>query len=284
LIVAIVLTASFTGVEVVAGLLTGSLALLADAGHMVTDVGSLAMALAAFWLAGQPATRLHSFGFKRAEVLAALANGVLLVVIAVWIFIEAAKRFSKPPEILGGWMLVVAAAGLVVNIVVALVLFGPRRGNLNLEAAFRHVLGDLAGSVGALVAAAVIITTGWLYADPLASVLIAILILLSSWAVLRESVHVLMEGAPAGIDVAAVETRLRSVPGVLRTHDLHLWTITSGFLALSAHLVAADSTQGVAARCAAERLLHDEFGIEHSTLQVEIDGVETECELIDCGR
>jgi len=284
LIVAIVLTASFTGVEVVAGLLTGSLALLADAGHMVTDVGSLVMALAAFWLAGQPATRVHSFGFKRAEVLAALANGVLLVVIAVWILVEAAKRFSKPPEILGGWMLVVAAVGLVVNIIVALVLLGPRRGNLNLEAAFRHVLGDLAGSVGALVAAAVIITTGWLYADALASVLIAVLILFSSWAVLRESVHILMEGAPAGIDVGALESRLQSVPGVLHTHDLHLWTITSGFLALSAHLVTADSTQGVAARCAAERLLHDEFGIEHSTLQVEIDGVETECELIDCGR
>ena len=284
LIVAIVLTASFTGVEVVAGLLTGSLALLADAGHMVTDVGSLVMALAAFWLAGQPATRVHSFGFKRAEVLAALANGVLLVVIAVWILVEAAKRFSKPPEILGGWMLVVAAVGLVVNIVVALVLLGPRRGNLNLEAAFRHVLGDLAGSVGALVAAAVIITTGWLYADALASVLIAVLILFSSWAVLRESVHILMEGAPAGIDVGALESRLQSVPGVLRTHDLHLWTITSGFLALSAHLVTADSTGGIAARCAAERLLHDEFGIEHSTLQVEVDGSESECDLLDCGR
>jgi len=283
LTVAVALTASFTVFEVVAGFLTGSLALLADAGHMVTDVGSLAMALTAFWLAGQPATRVHSFGFKRAEVLAALANGVTLVVIAIWIFIEAARRFSEPPEILGGWMLAVAAVGLIVNIVVALVLLGPRRGNLNLEAAFRHVLGDLAGSVGAIVAAAVIITTGWLYADALASVLIAILILFSSWAVLRESVHILMEGAPPGIDVGAVETRLQAVPGVLRTHDLHLWTITSGFLALSAHLVTADAAGGLQARCAAERVLHDEFGIEHSTLQVEIDGAE-ECELLDCGR
>lgn len=284
LIVAIVLTASFTGLEVVAGLLTGSLALLADAGHMVSDVGSLAMALAAFWLAGQPATRVHSFGFKRAEVLAALANGVTLVVIAIWIFIEAAKRFSEPPEILGGWMMAVAAVGLVVNIVVALVLLGPRRGNLNLEAAFRHVLGDLAGSVGALVAAAVIITTGWLYADAVASVLIAVLILFSSWAVLRESLHILMEGTPAGVDVGAVETRLSALPGVLRTHDLHLWTITSGFLALSAHLVTADASDGVEARCAAEQVLRDEFGIEHSTLQVEIDGAEPVCQLLDCGR
>jgi cobalt-zinc-cadmium efflux system protein len=284
LIVAIVLTASFTGLEVVGGLLTDSLALLADAGHMLSDVASLAMALGAFWLAGQPSTRVHSFGFKRAEVLAALANGVMLVVIAIWIFVEAAKRFREPPEILGGWMLAVAAVGLVVNIVVALVLLGPRRGNLNLEAAFRHVLGDLAGSVGALAAAAVIITTGWLYADALASVLIAILILLGSWAVLRESVHILMEGAPAGVDVGAVETRLGAVPGVLGTHDLHVWTITSGFLALSAHLVTADSSVGLAARCAAEQLLRDEFGIEHSTLQVEIDGAESVCELLDCGR
>lgn len=282
LIVALVLTASFTVLEVVAGLLTGSLALLADAGHMVTDVASLAMALGAFWLAGQSATRVHSFGFKRAEVLSALANGVTLVVISIWIFIEAARRFSKPPEILGGWMLAVAVVGLVINIVVALVLLAPRRGNLNLEAAFRHVLGDLAGTAGTLVAAVIIITTGWLYADALASVLIALLILASSWSVLRESVHILMEGTPEGIDGAAVEARLLAVPGVLGTHDLHLWTITSGFLALSAHLVTADAAGGVAARCAAERLLHDEFGIEHSTLQVEIDGAEAECELLEC--
>jgi len=283
LTVAVVLTASFTGLEVVAGLLTGSLALLADAGHMVTDVGSLAMAFTAFWLAGQPATRAHSFGFKRAEVLAALANGVTLVAIAIWIFVEAAKRLREPPEILGGWMLAVAAVGLVVNVVVALVLLGPRRGNLNLEAAFRHVLGDLAGSAGALVAAGVIITTGWLYADALAGVLIAVLILFSSGAVLRESVHILMEGAPPGIDVGAVEARLQSLPGVLRTHGLHLWTVTSGFLALSAHLVTADAATGLQARRAAERVLHDEFGIEHSTLQVEVDGAEG-CELLDCGR
>jgi cobalt-zinc-cadmium efflux system protein len=208
---------------------------------------------------------------------------VTLVAIAIWIFVEAAKRLREPPEILGGWMLAVAAVGLVVNVVVALVLLGPRRGNLNLEAAFRHVLGDLAGSAGALVAAGVIITTGWLYADALAGVLIAVLILFSSGAVLRESVHILMEGAPPGIDVGAVEARLQSLPGVLRTHDLHLWTVTSGFLALSAHLVTADVATGLQARRAAERVLHDEFGIGHSTLQVEVDGAEG-CELLDCGR
>ena len=282
LAVALALTASFTVLEVAAGLLTGSLALLADAGHMVTDVASLAMALVAFWLAGQPATHLHSFGFKRAEVLSALANGVTLVVIAIWIIVEAARRLSNPPEILGGWMLVVAAVGLVVNVVVALVLLKPRQGNLNIEAAFRHVLGDLAGAAGTLVAAIVILTTGWLYADALASIAIALLILISSWAVLRESVHILMEGAPEGLDTGAIEARLLELPGVLGTHDLHLWTITSGFLALSAHMVTADAAVGVEARCAAERLLHNEFGIEHSTLQVEIDGAEAECELLTC--
>jgi cobalt-zinc-cadmium efflux system protein len=282
LLASLVLTASFTVLEVVAGLLTHSLALLADAGHMVTDVASMGMALGAFWLAGQPATRIHSFGFKRAEVLSALANGVTLVAVAIWIIIEAARRFSAPAHILGGWMLVVAAVGLVVNSVVALILLAPRRGNLNLEAAFRHVLGDLAGAAGTVVAAIVIFTTGWLYADPLASVLIALLILASSWSVLRESVHILMEGAPQGIDVGAVETRMLALPGVLGTHDLHLWTITSGFPALSAHLLVSDPSRGVQARCEAERLLHDEFGIEHVTLQVEIEGTDPECELIDC--
>lgn len=284
LLASLTLTASFTVLEVVAGLLTGSLALLADAGHMVTDVASMGMALGAFWLAGQPATRVHSFGFKRAEVLSALANGVTLVVIAIWIILEAARRFSAPPHVLGGWMLVVAAVGLAVNIAVALILLAPRRGNLNLEAAFRHVLGDLAGAAGTVVAGIVIFTTGWLYADPLASVLIALLILASSWSVLRESVHILMEGAPHGIDVGAVEARLLALPGVLGTHDLHLWTITSGFPALSAHLLASDASRGAQARCAAERLLHDEFGIEHVTLQVEIEGAEPECELLECGR
>jgi len=204
------------------------------------------------------------------------------VVIAIWIIVEAARRLSNPPEILGGWMLVVAAVGLVVNVVVALVLLKPRQGNLNIEAAFRHVLGDLAGAAGTLVAAIVILTTGWLYADALASIAIALLILISSWAVLRESVHILMEGAPEGLDTGAIEARLLELPGVLGTHDLHLWTITSGFLALSAHMVTADAAVGVEARCAAERLLHNEFGIEHSTLQVEIDGAEAECELLTC--
>jgi len=284
LVVALSLTASYTVVEVVAGIFTGSLALLADAGHMLSDNVSLALALVAVWLAGKPATPQRSFGFKRAEVLAALANGAGLVGVSIWIFVEAARRLREPPEVLGGWMLLVAGVGLLVNVVVALVLLGPRRGNLNMEAAFRHVLGDLAGSVGALVAAAVILTTGWFYADPLASVLIGLLILGSAWAVLRESVHILLEGAPAGLDMADLEARLRAVPGVVDLHDLHAWTITSGFPALSAHLIVERQADGECCRCAAAELLRDEFGIDHSTLQLETEGGEPVCTLLACGR
>jgi cobalt-zinc-cadmium efflux system protein len=245
---------------------------------------SLALALVALWLSDRPATLQRSFGLKRAEVLAALANGVTLVAVAIWVFIEAAQRFRDPPPVLGGWMLLVAAVGLLVNIAAALVLLGPRRGNLNLEAAFRHVLGDLAGSVGTLVAAAVILATGWLYADPIAGVLIAVLILLSSWTVLRDSVRILLEAAPAGIDVTEVERELKALPGVIGVHDLHIWTITSGFPAVSAHLIVEESADAAYCRGAAAELLHKGFGIEHSTLQVEADGEDPACTLLSCGR
>ncbi len=281
---ALALTVGYTAVEIVAGLLTGSLALLADAGHMVSDNVSLALALVAVWLSARPATPQRSFGLKRAEVLAALANGIALVAVAVWVFMEAAQRFRDPPPVLGGWMLVVAVIGLFVNVAAALVLMGPRRGNLNMEAAFRHVLGDLAGSVGTLAAAAVILATGWLYADPIAGVLIALLIVSTSWSVLRDSVRILLEAAPAGIDVAAVEKRLLELPGVAGVHDLHVWTITSGFPSVSAHLVIDETADAVCCRTAAAELLHDDFRIEHSTLQVEVDGELPACTLLACGR
>lgn len=284
LAIALAITAGYTVVEIVAGFLTGSLALLADAGHMLSDNVSLSLALVALWLADRPATLQRSFGFKRAEVLAALANGVVLVAVAIWVFIEAAQRFREPPPVLGGWMLVVAAVGLLVNIAAALVLLGPRRGNLNLEAAFRHVLGDLAGSVGTLIAAGVILLTGWLYADPLAGVLIAVLILFSSWAVLRDSLRILLEAAPAGVDVAEVERQLLALPGIAGVHDLHVWTITSGFPAVSAHLIVHDDTQAALCRAAAADLLQERFGMDHSTLQVEVDGEDPACTLLECGR
>jgi cobalt-zinc-cadmium efflux system protein len=191
--IVLALTAAYTVCEIVGGWLTGSLALLADAGHMLGDTAALALALVAAWLAGRPATPERSFGYRRAEILAALVNGVALAVIAIWVFIEAVRRLDNPKEILGGWMLVVALIGLVVNAVAAAILARADRGNLNVQAALRHVFADLAGSVGVAVAAVVVLATGWERADPVASMAIGVLILASSWSIVRDSVSILLE-------------------------------------------------------------------------------------------
>lgn len=263
------LTVAFTLVEVVGGIATGSLALLADAAHMLSDNLALALALFAVWLAGRPSTPERSFGYQRAEILAALANGVVLVALAIWIFIEAWQRFSDPPEVLAGWVAVVAAVGLAVNLVAAFLLDRHGHATLNIRAALRHVLADALGSVGVLVSAFVILTTGWAYADPIAGVLIALLVLGSSWTVLRDSVHILLEGAPKGVDVGALGRRLAEAPGVVDVHDLHVWTITSGFHALSAHVLVEREDDCHARRRELEELLLSEYGIEHTTLQVD---------------
>ena len=279
---ALALTAGFTVVEVVAGFLTGSLALLADAAHMLSDNVALALALAAVWLARRPATPERTYGFKRAEVLAALANGVTLVVLAIWIFYEAIRRFDDPPVVLGGWMLVVGLAGIGVNLAAGAILFRAREGSLNVEAAFRHVLADLLGSLGVVVAAVVILATGWLEADPIASILIALLVLASSWSILRDSTSILLESAPRGMDARAVGERLARAPGVVEVHDLHVWTISSGFPALSAHVLVGRGEDCHGRRRELEALLHDEFGIEHTTLQV--DHVSDPGGLVEIGR
>jgi cobalt-zinc-cadmium efflux system protein len=266
---ALALTAGYTVVEVVAGFLTGSLALLADAAHMLSDNVSIALALVAVWLARRPATPERTYGFKRAEVLAALANGVALVVLAIWIFFEAIRRFDDPPEVLGGWMLAVGVVGIGVNVAAGAILFRGREGSLNVEAAFRHVLADLLGSLGVVVAAVVILATGWLEADPIASVLIAVLVLASSWSILRDSTSILLESAPKGMDTRALGERLARAPGVVEVHDLHVWTITSGFPALSAHVLVGRGEDCHGRRRELEALLRDEFGIEHTTLQVD---------------
>jgi cobalt-zinc-cadmium efflux system protein len=266
---ALALTAAYTVAEVVGGLLTGSLALLADAVHMLSDNVALALALFAVWLADRPSTPARTYGFKRAEVLAALANGVALVALSIWIFYEAFRRFRDPPEVLGGWMLVLGGAGIAVNIAAGAILSRARRGSLNVEAAFRHVFADLLGSVGVVVAAAVILTTGWLEADPLVSVLIGVLVLASSWSILRDSTTILLEAAPSGIDTRAVGERLANAPGVVEVHDLHIWTITSGFPALSAHVLVGRGEDCHARRLELARLLEEEFGIQHATLQVD---------------
>jgi cobalt-zinc-cadmium efflux system protein len=268
LALALGITAGYTIVEVVGGLLTGSLALLADAVHMLSDNVAIALALGAVWLAGKPSTYGRTYGFKRAEVLVALANGVTLVVLAVWIFYAAVRRLGDPPDVLGGWMLAIALAGIVVNVGAARILHGAR-GGLNVEAAFRHVLADLLGSFGVVAAAVVVLATGWLEADPLAGMLIGVLVLVSSWTILRDSTRILLEAAPAGIDTQAVGERLARAPGVVEVHDLHIWTITSGFPALSAHVLVGRGEDCHARRQELETVLRNEFGIEHTTLQVE---------------
>ena len=263
------LTTTFTVVEVVGGILTDSLALLADAGHMLSDDMSLGIALVAIWLARRPATPNRSFGFKRAEILAALFNGVTLVAISIWIFIEAFERFRDPPEVGGEGMLAVAAAGLVVNLAGAWILWGGRSASLNVSAAFRHVLADLMGSVGVILAAGVVLVTGWLYADPMASVLIGLLILASSWAILRDSVGILLESSPRKIDAQEVGEAMAAAEGVVEVHDLHLWEVTSGFPALAAHVLVGAEADCHARRRELEAILHERFGIDHTTLQVD---------------
>ena len=258
------LTVAITAVEVVGGLLTGSLALLADAVHMLSDNVALGLALVAVWLAGRPSTPERSFGYQRAEVLAALVNGLVLVGLAIWIFVEAWGRLSDPPDVMGGWML-----GLAGNLAAAWMLARNAHGSLNMQAALRHVTADALGSGGVVVAALVIITTGWRYADPAVGALIAVLVLASSWTVLRDSVHILLEGTPRGMDVRGLARRMAGMDGVVDVHDLHVWTITSGFVALSAHVLVEPGDDCHARRRELERVLAEEYGIEHTTLQVD---------------
>jgi len=269
LALALGITALYTVVEVAGGLVTGSLALLADAAHMLSDNVALALALFAVWLADRPTTPERTYGYKRAEVLAALANGVTLVALSIWIFYEAFQRFRDPPDVLGGWVLLIGVVGVAVNLAVGLILFRARSGSLNVEAAFRHVVADLLGSIGVVAAGVAILATGWLEADPLVSVLIGVLVLASSWSILRDSTTILLEAAPSGIDTRSVGERLARAPGVVEVHDLHIWTITSGFPALSAHVLVGRGEDCHARRLELARLLHDEFGIEHTTLQVD---------------
>jgi cobalt-zinc-cadmium efflux system protein len=269
---ALAITLAYTVAEVVGGILTDSLALLADAGHMLSDNASIALALFALWLSRRPPTPQRSFGFKRAEILAALVNGVTLVAISIWIFVAAYGRFSDPPDVLGGWMLAIAVVGLFVNVGAASILWRAGGESLNVSAAFRHVLADLLGSVGVIAAAVIILATGWLYADPLVSVLIGVLVLASSWTILRDSLTILLESAPAGIDAVELGRSMASSPGVVEVHDLHVWTITSGFPALSAHVLVRRGDDCHARRRELEQLLERDYGIEHTTLQVDHAG------------
>jgi len=274
LAIALAITAVFLVVEVAGGLLTGSLALLADAGHMLTDVAALALALFATWLARRPATPARSFGYLRAEVLAALVNAAALIAVSLYIFWEAYRRVGDPPHVDSGPMLAVAVAGLLANAASAWVLSrgGGHRHSLNTRGAFLHVGGDLRGSAGAIIAALVMLATGWYLADPLLSAGIGLLVLWGAWRLLRESVDVLLEATPAGIDPAAVRAALASVEEVAGVHDLHVWTVTSGLVALSAHVEVAPGGDWSAILPALADLLAERFGIAHVTLQPEDAG------------
>jgi len=273
--IALAVTATFLVVEVIGGLATNSLALLADAGHMATDVAALALALFAMWLARRPATPERSYGYARAEVLAALVNAAVLVAVSIVIVIEAIERAGDPPEVQGGTMLVVAVAGLAANAVSAWVLAqgGGHRHSLNTRGAFLHVVGDMLGSVGAIVAALVILATGWYLADPLLSAGIGLLILWSSWKLLAESVDVLLEATPRAIDAEAARRSMMEVPGVAGVHDLHIWTVTSGLVSLSAHVHVTGGREWGPILEDEVALLCDRFRIAHITLQPEpMDG------------
>lgn len=263
------LMAAYMVAEAVGGWLTNSLALLADAGHMLSDVAALALTLFAMWMARRPATATRTFGHYRAEILAALANGATLVAVAVFVFVEAWERLRAPPEVLGGQMLVVAAGGLAVNLVGLWVLHGSRSDSLNVRGAWLHVLGDALGSVGAIASGALIWAFGWRWADPVASVAIGLLIVRSSWELIKESVAVLMEGVPGHVDLDAVRGSLRDIPGVEEVHELHVWSISSGMVSLSCHLVAAPAAHPEGILADARARLQERFDIRHVTLQVE---------------
>lgn len=255
-------------VEIVGGVVTNSLALLSDAAHMFTDVAALALSLFALWIGARPASETKTFGYYRAEILAALVNGVVLWVVVGVIVLEAWERFQEPPVVAGWGMATIATLGLLVNVFVAARLHRHRKGSLNLRGAYLHVLSDLLGSVGALLAAAVILVTGWNAADALVSVLIALLILFSSWSLVREAVDVLMEAVPAHVDLEALQKAL-AVPGVAEVHDLHVWTLTTGRYALSAHAVAAGTVHDDGILTAMTAVCARDFGIDHVTIQIE---------------
>lgn len=273
----LVLVVAYMGAEVAGGLISGSLALLADAGHMLSDAAALALTLFAMRFARRPATARRTYGSYRAEIIAALVNGATLVAVAVYIFIEAVERFQQPPEVQGGLMLAVAAGGLVVNGAGLAILHAGRGENLNMRGAWLHVLTDALGSLQAIVAGGLIWAYGWNWVDPVASVLIGVLVIYSSWSLITQSVAVLMEGAPGHVDVDAVRQALLDVPNITHVHDLHVWTITSGFVALSAHVTSRDESKHQAVLTAARAVMRERFDIRHTTIQVDLgpecDGV-----------
>lgn len=277
LVLALGLTLTYMGAEVAGGLITGSLALLADAAHMLTDAGGLALALLAIRFGERPATPQRTYGYLRAEILSALANAVVLLVLTVFILYEAYRRFVDPPEIIGWPMLLVAAVGLVVNLISMRLLSGGSSDSLNVKGAYFEVLSDMLGSLGVIVAALVIMGTGWRLADPLIGAGIGLFIVPRTWSLLRQATHILMEGTPPRVDLGLMEQSIAGIPGVATVHDLHVWTITSGLDAMSAHVTVQDPAEGMRVLRDVRVLMKERFEIDHITVQIEDEGLrETE--------
>jgi cobalt-zinc-cadmium efflux system protein len=267
----LVITGGVLLIEAAGALWTGSLALAADAGHMLTDVGGLALALFATWIAARPPTPAKTYGYYRVEILAATVNALLLLAVAGLILFEAYQRFRAPREVLGGPMLAIALAGLAANLAAAWLLRDNARESLNVRAAYLEVLSDALSSLGVVVAAVVVMRTGITLVDPLVSALIALFIVPRTWRLLRQAVNVLLEGTPAHLDLGEIEDAMIRIPGVRRVHDLHVWTLTSGREAMSAHAVIGDVRQSERLLEALHAVLHARFGIDHTTIQLDVE-------------
>jgi cobalt-zinc-cadmium efflux system protein len=263
------LTLTYLIAEVIGAFVTGSLALLADAAHMLTDVGGLGLALLAIRFAARPATPQKTYGYLRAEILSALLNAVVLLVLTIYILFEAYERFTNPPDVLSWPMLIVAVIGLAVNLVSMRLLSGGSSASLNVQGAYFEVLSDMLGSLGVIVAALVIMWTGWTLADPIIGALIGLFIVPRTWRLISQAVHILLEGVPPNVDLRLLETALKEIPGIKAVHDLHVWTITSGLDSMSGHIVVTDMGESPRVLRAVRETMKDKFGLEHVTVQIE---------------
>ncbi|MBS1995605.1 MAG: cation transporter [Cyanobacteria bacterium SZAS LIN-2] len=274
----LLMTLAFMAVEVVTGLYTGSLALLADAGHMLSDGAGLAMALIAVWFAAKPANQAKSYGYYRTEILVSLANAVMLIGISIFVLYNAFGRLMAPPVVLSGPMVWVSILGLLTNLVAVKILHSSADHSLNMRGAYLEVLNDMIGSAGVLVAALIITFTGWYWVDAVVSGLIGLLIIPRTWMLLKECINILMEGTPGRIDLRALKAELKAVPGVVGVHDLHVWTITSGMDSLSAHVQIDDSVAPTVVLESVHNMLREKFEIHHSTVQTELVDCKQGCQ------
>lgn len=278
------LTGSFMIIEAVGGFMTGSLSLVADAGHMLGDVAALALAVFAMWLSSKPANASRTFGYHRSEILAALANSVMLVVISIFVFGEAISRFSSPPAVQSMPMLIVAIGGLIVNLISMRLLTDSAEKSLNAKAAYLEVFSDMISSAGVIVTSIVMMNTGWYIADPLLSAFLAVFILWRTWGLLKESIDILMENAPEHVNLQELTAAIAAVPGVVAVHDLHVWTITSGMISMSGHVAIQENADPESILDQLKELLEHKYEIDHTTIQLERENKARKCNDICIGQ